>query len=293
MEKSVDSVPNRKRNKRKGIDGPVAQTIVWVLLIVEMFLVISPLMITFSLSLKQPFEHTVGDIWALPANAQWHYYGIAVKSILPYVLNTLIVCVLTTLGVVLFSSITAYVFARHNFIGKEVIFSLIIALMMVPSVLTMTPQYLVVESFNLINTRWALIIPGIAGGQVGAIMLFRTFFQQQPSSVFEAATIDGANDVVMYAKLSLPLAVPVLIIQALGTFSLMYSDFLWPMLVVKDDAIKTLMAVMTTLKGTSLVQKDPGILYAMYLLSGVPLILVSLFGLKYAVSGDFTAGMKL
>ena len=279
------------KHKKHGIAGAVAQTLLYLSLAVIIALVLMPIVITFLYSLKLPYEHMM-SIWRWPSDPQWGYYGEAFHGIWGNMFNSLIVCVVTTIGVVFFSSATAYVFSRHHFFGKEVLFSLVLALMMVPSVLTMTPSYLTVLKLGLFNTRWALILPGIAGGQVGAIFLFRTFFSQQPASLFESATLDGANDLVLYAKITLPLAVPVLIIQGLGTFSLMYNDFLWPTLVVRNDAIQTLMPRLKYL-AESVNMTKPGVAYAMYLLAGVPLAITSLIGLKYFINGDFASGMKL
>ena len=279
------------KHKQHGIEGAVAQTLLYLSLAVIIALVLMPIVITFLYSLKLPYEHMM-SIWRWPSDPQWGYYGEAFHGIWGNMFNSLIVCVVTTIGVVFFSSATAYVFSRHHFFGKEVLFSLVLALMMVPSVLTMTPSYLTVLKLGLFNTRWALILPGIAGGQVGAIFLFRTFFSQQPASLFESATLDGANDLVLYAKITLPLAVPVLIIQGLGTFSLMYNDFLWPTLVVRNDAIQTLMPRLKYL-AESVNMTKPGVAYAMYLLAGVPLAITSLIGLKYFINGDFASGMKL
>lgn len=279
------------KHKKHGIEGAVAQTLLYLSLAIIIALVLMPIVITFLYSLKLPYEHMM-SIWRWPSDSQWGYYGEAFHGIWGNMFNSLIVCVVTTIGVVFFSSATAYVFSRHHFFGKEVLFSLVLALMMVPSVLTMTPSYLTVLKIGLFNTRWALILPGIAGGQVGAIFLFRTFFSQQPASLFESATLDGANDLVLYARITLPLAVPVLIIQGLGTFSLMYNDFLWPTLVVRKDAIQTLMPRLKYL-AESVNMTKPGVAYAMYLLAGVPLAITSLIGLKYFINGDFASGMKL
>ncbi len=279
------------KHKKHGIEGVVAQTLLYISLAIIILLVLMPLVITFLYSLKLPYEHMM-DIWRMPYDPQWGNYVEAFEGIWGNMFNSLLVCVVTTAGVVFFSSVTAYVFSRHKFFGKEVLFSLVLALMMVPAVLTMTPSYLTILNLGLFDTRWALILPGIAGGQVGAIFLFRTFFTQQPASLFESATLDGANDIVMYAKITLPLAVPVLIIQGLGTFSLMYNDFLWPTLVVRTDTIQTLMPRLKYL-AESVNKLNPGVAYAMYLLAGVPLAITSLIGLKYFINGDFASGMKL
>lgn len=277
--------------KKHGIEGAVAQTLLYISLSIIILLVLMPLVITFLYSLKLPYEHMM-DIWRMPYDPQWGNYVEAFQGIWGNMFNSLLVCVVTTVGVVFFSSVTAYVFSRHRFFGREVLFSLVLALMMVPAVLTMTPSYLTILNLGLFDTRWALILPGIAGGQVGAIFLFRTFFTQQPASLFESATLDGANDIVMYSRITLPLAIPVLIIQGLGTFSLMYNDFLWPTLVVRTDSIQTLMPRLKYL-AESVNKINPGVAYAMYLLAGIPLAITSLIGLRYFINGDFASGMKL
>lgn len=279
------------QKRKKGIEGVVGQTVVYICLAFIVLMVLLPIVITFMFSLKTNAEHAMG-VWSLPRNPQWHYYVSAMENVSNGMFSSLLVCVSTTLGVVFFSAITAYVFARHDFFGKNFLFTLVISLMMIPSVLTMTPQYLTVLNLGIYNTRWALILPGIAGGQVGAIFLFRTFFSQQPSSLFESAKLDGANDLVMFFEITLPLAIPVLIIQALGTFSLMYNDFLWPTLVVKNTDIQTLMPQLKMIT-EKVNMTTPGVSYAMYLVAGIPLIIVSLCGLKFFVNGDFASGMKL
>ena len=277
--------------RRKGIEGVIGQTIVYICLILVVITVMIPIIITFMFSLKTNAEH-IGGVWTLPKSPQWHYYITAMDNVSRGMLSSLLVCITTTAGVVFFSAITAYVFARHDFFGKNFLFTLVISLMMIPSVLTMTPQYLTVLNLGIYNTRWALILPGIAGGQVGAIFLFRTFFSQQPSSLFESAKLDGANDIVMFFEITLPLAIPVLIIQALGTFSLMYNDFLWPTLVIKNMDVQTLMPQLKSI-AERINMTTPGVSYAMYLVAGIPLIIVSLCGLKFFVNGDFASGMKL
>lgn len=277
--------------KKRGIQGKGAQTILYAVLTLDVLLVLMPVIVSFMYSLKQPYEH-MQSIWKLPAHPMWGYYAEAFRSIYSYAINSLIVCIVTTFGVVLFSSITAYVFARHDFLGKNILFSLIIALMMMPSVMTMTCSFLNILNLNLLNSLWALILPGIAGGQVGAIFLFRVFMSQLPKSLYESATIDGANDLVLYSQITLPLVVPILIVQGLGTFSLMYNDYLWPTLVLRNESTQTLMMRLKYI-ATEVNVMRPGVSYAMYLISGIPLVITSLIGLKYFINGDFASGMKL
>ena len=97
----------------------------------------------------------------------------------------------------------------------------------------------------------------------------------------------------MYAKITLPLAIPILIIQALGTFSLMYNDYLWPTLVLRSDSSPKTLMMQLKYVATQVNVTRPGVAYAMYILSGIPLVITSLIGLKYFINGDFASGMKL
>ena len=109
------------KHKKHGIEGAVAQTLLYLSLAVIIALVLMPIVITFLYSLKLPYEHMM-SIWRWPSDPQWGYYGEAFHGIWGNMFNSLIVCVVTTIGVVFFSSATAYVFSRHHFFGKEVLF---------------------------------------------------------------------------------------------------------------------------------------------------------------------------
>jgi ABC-type glycerol-3-phosphate transport system permease component len=280
-------------NKGKGVDGPAAQITIAVIMICTIFIVMLPILITISSSLKTNYEAALG-VWSLPKTPKWENWGTGMQNIIGNMLNSLIICVISTAGVVFFSSIVAYVLVRHNFPGKELVFYGIIALMIVPGVLTLTPNFLLMMNLGIKNTWWALILPYISGGQVGAIFLFRTFMSQQPVDLFEAAKIDGASDLTMYAKIAIPLAIPVLAIQAVGTFGAYYNDYLWPMLVIDEQSKQTLMPVLRSLTAQiSGIYDEQGVTHAMYLLSGIPLIFTTAFGLKYFINGDFAAGLKL
>ncbi|NLY60664.1 MAG: carbohydrate ABC transporter permease [Clostridiales bacterium] len=283
----------RGLNKGKGVDGPVAQVVIGIIMTLTVLFVLLPIIITVLSSLKTNYEAALG-IWSWPRTPKWENWGIGLQNITSNMLNSLIICTVATAGVVFFSSIVAYVLARHDFPGKEVIFSAIIALMIIPGVLTLTPQFLLINNIGLKNTWWALLLPYISGGQVGAIFLFRTFMSQQPDELFEAAKIDGAGELMMYAKIAVPLAIPVLAIQAVGTFGAYYNDYLWPMLVIDEQAKQTLMPVLRSLTAQIAgVYEEQGVTHSMYLLSGIPLIFTTALGLKYFISGDFAAGLKL
>lgn len=280
-------------NKGKGTDGPLAQSLIYLIMGITALISALPFLITFMMSLKTNYEAALG-IWTWPKTPKWGNWSFGFQTVIPNMINSIIVCLIATAFTILFSGAVAYVFSRYKFVGKEIFFSLIIALMVIPGVLTLTPQYILTINLNIKNTWLALILPYIAGGQIGTIFLFRTFFSQQPEELFEAARIDGANDFQMFAVIAVPLAVPIIAIQSIGLFSGWYNDFMWPLLVIEDQSKQTLMPVIRTLTNQIMGQvMEQGIPHAMYILSGIPLMVTTVLGLKYFINGDFASGMKL
>ena len=177
-------------------------------------LALMPFVMMLVMSLKsnaQIFAH----FWELPAPPRWDFYGKAWDALSGYIFNTLLVAVLTVAGVLTLSSMAGYTFARHRFPGREALYYLILALMMIPGVLTLIPTFALVKAiaaagvhlggwtfgpFALLNTRWALILPYISGGQILGILLCRGFFQGLPEEMFEAARLDGAGEFAIYRR---------------------------------------------------------------------------------------------
>jgi ABC-type glycerol-3-phosphate transport system permease component len=129
----------------------------------------------------------------------------------------------------------------------------------------------------------------IGGGQVVGMFLFRTFFSQQPKSLYESASLDGANDVTMFAMITVPLALPIILYHFVGSFAGIYSEYLWASLILRSNP--TLMVIMHSSVASGDIQY--GASYAMYLISSLPLIATAIISIKYFKSGEFAAGLKL
>jgi len=214
--------------------------------------------------------------------------GAFVRSILVTLIGAFLDCVL--------GSILAYIFTYKEFPFKETIFFTYISVMLLPSIMGMPILVpFMRNTLKLGDTYLGYLLPNLAGGQIGGLFLFRTFFGQQPKSIYESAQIEGANDVDIYFKLTTPLALPIILYKLVGTFSSLYNDFLWPSLIM--DSKMTLMPIMLSqqakfTKGIGTGQQN-GAMYAMYIISSIPLIFTSIISMKYFSSGDFAAGIKL
>jgi len=279
----------------------VGQTALIGGLLVLLALALMPFGMMLVMSLKsnaQIFAH----FWELPSPPRWDFYGQAWSALNGYISNTLLIAFLTVLGVLVLSSMAGYTFARHRFPGREALYYLILALMMIPGVLTLIPTFALVKAiaipevhiggiifgpFALLNTRGALILPYISGGQILGILLCRGFFQGLPEEMFEAARLDGAGEFDIYRRIALPLSKPILAAVAITTALGVYNDYIWPLVAVTDNSIQTFTVGVTKFAGEY--NLDYGPTLAGYALGSLPLLLLFALGMRPFIQG-ITAG---
>ena len=198
------------------------------------------------------------------------------------------------IGQTIISAVLAYILTFKNFYFKDAIFMLFIAVLLVPSIIgypILLP--LIRDKLGLDNSHFGYLLPIVGGGQVTGMFLFKTFFGQQPKSLYESAQLDGANDFTMLTKITLPLALPIILYHFVGCFSGIYNEYLWASLLLSGDK-QTLANVMENVAHNAAdEQARAGALYAMYLLSSFPLIITVIISMKYFKSGEFAAGLKL
>jgi len=226
---------------------------------------------------------------ALPVHLE--NYTLAWGEISPYILNSTLVTVATVAGVVTFSTLAAYAFARMRFFGKELLYYLVIALLMVPGVLTLIPQFILIKTFSLLDSPWALILPYISGGVVFAIFVLRSFFSSLPDELFQAARIDGASELQVFWALGLPLIRPavgtVAILQILGT----WNDYIWPSVVLYSDPLFTIPIGLVAFQSKHTTEWGP--LMAGYTLAAVPLVVLFAVTTRTFIAGLTQGGLKL
>ena len=133
----------------------------------------------------------------------------------------------------LLGSVLAYIFAYKDFYFKEFFFMMFLSVMLLPSIMGMPVLVpFVKNTLHLGETYIGYLLPNFAGGQVGALFLFRTFFCQQPKSIYESAQIEGANDFHIYLHIAIPLSWAIILFHFVGVFGSYYNDYLWPSLIL-------------------------------------------------------------
>jgi ABC-type glycerol-3-phosphate transport system permease component len=232
-----------------------------------------------------------GRFWSLPDPVRWENYATGWRGMRRYIFNSLWYSMASVVLVVFLSSLSGYVFARHRFPGKELIYIVILALLMVPGILTLIPAFVLVGQLGLLNTPWALILPWTAGGQIFGILLCRSFFATLPQDLFDAAKVDGASEFEQYFRIALPLSWPILVTLAIMHLVGSYNDFIWPLLTITDENIQVVTVGLTRFQGEfGTVAYGPQM--AAYAVASIPLVILFAFGMRYYVSGLTSGAVK-
>ncbi len=218
-------------------------------------------------------------------------YVIAFNQLWKYFWNTLLVTGISVPGVLLVSSMSAFVFARYSFPGRTVLFYLVISLLMVPFILTLVPAFVWIKQLGLLNTYRALIFPYIAGGQVFAIYLLRSFFATLPNDIFDSATVDGANIFQTYWSIALPLTLPMLSVVAIVNTLHVWNDYIWPLVTLQQDNMRTITIGLRYFQGQFQINYGP--LFAGYILGSLPLLILFLLAMRPFVSGLTSGAIKM
>ena len=253
-----------------------------------------PLFLTVVNSLKTEAQVKV-NAFSLPElatmfSAAKSNFSIAWSAIGSYYFTTMIVSLVGAVGKVVISVALAYILTFKNFYFKEAVFMLFIAVLLVPSIIgypILVP--LVRDTLHMGDSYLGYLLPMVGGGQVVGMFLFRTFFSQQPKSLYESAQLDGANDFTMLTRITLPLAMPIILYHFVGSFAGIYNEYLWASLILEKN--QTLTNIMYAVVENNTVKY--GAMYAMYLISSLPLIVTAIISMKYFKSGEFAAGLKL
>lgn len=210
-----------------------------------------------------------------------------------FTFNSVKIAVLASLGTVVSASLAGYAFARMEFRGKNVLYWVILATMMVPFQVTMIPVFFVIKTLGLIDTHAALILPAWFGFGMGAfgVFLLRQFFATIPKELEEAAVIDGAGRFRIYWQVMLPLARPALATLAVLAFMANWNDLLGPVIYLSSTEKMTLTVGLAALQGGELTARID-LVMAGAVVSIIPILLLFVAAQKFFVKGIGAGGVK-
>ena len=206
--------------------------------------------------------------------------------------NSVITAGTGTLMILAFSSLAAYAFGRFEFRGRKVLYGIIIAMLLIPIQAYMIPLYLMCAKMGILNTYASIIFPSAAN--VTSIFILTSFFRGLPKELEEAARIDGCGEFRIFAQIMLPLSKPALSTVTILTFISNWNSFLWPMIAIRDDNLKTLPVGIAQFMGSvnSNAQFQYGTALAGCCMAVIPTMIVFLILQRYFVEGIASSGIK-
>ena len=284
---------NRNFKKRVPPKELLLKIGIYLLLIVGLLSTILPLFWMISTSFKS--QEAIFEIppRLIPKHISFENYINLFKQEIDFAKafqNTLIVTVSYTIGALLVPAMAAYAFSKLRFPGRDLLFMIFLATMMIPSQVTLIPNYLSINFLGWLNTYRALIIPPLAN--VFNIFFLRQYMLGIPNELCEVARIDGASEGLIFFKIIIPLLKPALATLGILNFTGMWRDFLWPAIIATDSNMYTLQVALYTLFGQNQASTTFGVVMAGAVLVLLPLFLIFLAGQKFIVKGISTTGIK-
>ncbi|MES2308937.1 MAG: carbohydrate ABC transporter permease [Verrucomicrobiota bacterium] len=257
------------------------------LLCIELF----PLYMMVQISLKTN-EEFLQNPWFPNSWRELHFENwiFGFKLIAPYIANTVLVAVTGTLCTLALAIMGGYFFARYRMPLSRLFWGVLMLLMLLPSVANIVPLFQLLKSLKLLNTLWALILIGIAGGQVFNIFILRNFIEEIPKDLFEAAEMDGAGHFAQIRHVVIPMSGSIIGTLFILAFLGQWNDFLMPLIVLRDHHLFTIGVGLIYLDGEYV--KDWGKIMGAFLIASFPLILIFLFTMKLFVKGLSAGAVK-
>jgi multiple sugar transport system permease protein len=230
-----------QRARRQFFGRVPGYVLAYIVLVLGVIVSLFPYFLALTTALKPADQIFSSAAWTLPNPVTWqNFIDVVTKyNFLAYAWHTLVFATILTLGQLIFSTLAAYAFARMEFPGREQIFWLYLATLMVPTIVTLIPLFIILKTFGLVNTWFGLVLPFVLGTPFG-IFLMRQFFLTIPRDLENAARIDGAGTLQILFRVILPLSRPILATLAIVTFVPAWNNFAWPLIITDTDNLRVL-----------------------------------------------------
>ena len=267
------------------------ESLFWQLLFYAIMIVISvatvvPFLFMASTSFTKSFTMMTYPPTLIPKNPSLdNYYEIIFKFqeglFLRWFFNTVFTTAAITICGLFLNTLSGYIFAKKEFYGKDIVFSLLLATLMVPGAVTLIPMFQIINMLGLFNTYWALIIPGLSSAF--GIFMMRQFISSLPNELIEVSKIDGASELRIFWSIIVPLSTPAM--AALGIFTVIntWNAFLWPLVVLRSNTMRTLVVGLATV--ASEFNINYGLVMAGSVLTVLPMLVLYILFQPYFVEG--------
>lgn len=269
----------------------VASVVLHALLAVAALVVLAPLLWMCSASLMPVGEASrVPPRWWPSRPTSEHYVALFTAVDLGRnFLNSVILASAATLLSVTINALAGYALAKFRFAGRDRVFSLLLALLVVPGQVGMLPLFLMLRAFGWVDTYWGVLVPSLAS--VFGIFLVRQYALSIPDVLLDAARVDGAGELRVFWSVAVPLCRPILVTLGVFTFLGTWNDFLWPLIVLNDAAKQTLPVALASLAAEHV--QDTEMMMASAVITMAPAVAVFLAAQRVYLAGLTGGATKL
>jgi multiple sugar transport system permease protein len=267
-----------------------SQVALYTLLVIGALIALIPMLWMLSASFMPTGEASTYPPHFLPSRVTFaHYTDLFTRLNLGrYLFNSTLIAVTVTAVSLVVNSMAGYAFAKLRFRGRDRTFRLLSLGLVLPVQVAMLPLFLLMKNLHLINTYWGVIIPGMAS--IFGIFLIRQYAMSIPDDMLDAARIDGASELRIYWEVVVPGILPILATLAIWTFLSTWNDFMWPLIVLSDEAHYTLPVALANLSGEHV--QDTELMMAGSVLTVLPVLAVFLFLQRYYIQGVMAGSVK-
>ena len=277
---------------KRRVHLPVKKIVVYVLLTIGMVVALLPYLMMIMSAFKTNTEVLQVPPTFFPKNPTLENFKKLLSDpnlpLVRFYANSAFVAVFNVCSTLFTSALIGYLFAKFHFPGKRLLFGWFLVLMMIPSHITMIPSFLILAKLGLINSLWGLII--FSAVDAFGIFMVRQFCETLPNELMDAARIDGANEWKIFIKIVLPqLSAPLATLGILG-FMGNWNAYLWPMIVLQKNEVRTLPIILTWFNSTHAGQG--GLVMAATVLVVMPILFVLVYFQRWIVKGYVTSGFK-
>ena len=283
----------RRSDEQQQIRTRITKGVVYILLAAGALVSLAPFawLIRSSLMSTEQMFSFPPQWW--PSPFTWSNFPGALESqpLMLYLMNTLLLEIIVVPGVLLSTSLAAFALARLRWPGRKYVFGILMSSLLLPGAATLIPTFVMWQELGALNTYFPLTIPAVLGaGGAFNIFLLRQFFLTIPNDLDDAAYLDGASPLYVYARIVLPLAKPALILVGVFTFMATWNDLFNPLIYISDSSKYTLALGLASFQ--SLYSTEWGYLMAASLMVVLPVIAVFFFAQKQILEGVVLSGMK-
>ena len=282
MEREV--LPSLARRQR------LTRVLLYTLLIIGALLSLFPMVWMVSASLMPTGEASTFPPHFFPTAVTFeHYVALFTRlSLGKYLFNSALIAIIVTGASLAINSMAGYAFAKLRFRGRDRVFRMLSAGLVLPTQVAMLPLFLLLKNMGLINTYMGVIIPGLAS--IFGIFLVRQYALAIPDEMLDAARVDGASEFRIFWSIVVPGILPILATLAIWTFLATWNDFMWPLIVLSDEAHYTLPVALANLSGEHV--QDTELMMAGSVITIIPVMLVFLFLQRYYIQGVMAGSVK-